>query len=62
MKFLDGFKTWLGAIGLAVATVMPKAVPEIEAVGTGIISIVQGAFGMLTALGLIHKAEKRAAK
>lgn len=59
MRFLDGFKTIIGAVGMVVVTVFPKVAPAVvtgavEAVTT----IATGAFGLLTVLGVIHKVEK----
>lgn len=59
MKFLDGLKTIIGLAGSIVTIVAPKVAPDIVGqVGEHVIGISQGVFGLLTVLGLIHKAEK----
>lgn len=58
MKFLNGFKTVLGAAGMVLTIVAPKIVPVITDAAPHAINIAQGAFGLLAVLGLIHKSEK----
>jgi hypothetical protein len=62
LKFLNGFKTILGSIGLVVSVVLPHVAGTVAQAAPHAISIAQGAFGLLTLLGLIHKAEKKAAQ
>ena len=64
MKFLNGWKTILGVLG-TVGTVLVASGGKIGAIaGTAITigghldSVLLGAFGILTALGIVHKAEK----
>lgn len=64
MKFLNGFKTIIGiagtlatpliALGGSVGNVVQHGVNALPAV----YQTVEGAFLMLTALGIIHKVEK----
>ena len=59
MKFLNGFKTILGALGLVLTVAAPKVAPEL--IGTTINQvhdIALGVFGLLTTLGIVHKVEK----
>lgn len=59
MKFLNGFKTLIGALGLAVSVVLPNVAPGIvDTVGHSVFQVADGVFGALVALGVIHKAEK----
>lgn len=59
MNFLNGFKTIIGVLGSVVAIVLPKVAPGVvQAVGDQVVGIAQGVFGLLTALGIIHKVEK----
>lgn len=59
MKFLDGFKTILGLVGMAVSVIVPKVTPDvITAIGDHTVAVAQGVFGLLTVLGIIHKREK----
>lgn len=59
MKFLDGFKTLIGLVGLIVTIVAPKISPElVNAIGAQVLWIAQGVFGLLTVLGVVHKVEK----
>lgn len=59
MKFLDGFKTIVGLVGTAVTVLLPSVAPEVAAsIGDQVVSISQGVFGLLAALGIIHKVEK----
>lgn len=61
MKFLNGFKTIIGLVGTVVTVLVPKVTPDIvNAVGDHALAIGQGVFGLLTVLGIIHKAEKKA--
>lgn len=60
MKFLNGFKTILGVTGTVLTILVPKIAPVVTDAAPHAINIAQGAFGLLTVLGLIHKAEKRA--
>lgn len=55
MKFLDGFKTVLGAVGLVVVALNDSIhlLPETWR------PYVAGASVVLTALGVAHKVEKR---
>ncbi len=62
MKFLNGFKTILGAAGMVLTFVAPKIVPAFSDAAPHAINIAQGAFGLLLALGIIHKSEKTGAK
>lgn len=59
MKFLDGFKTVLGAVGVVVSVVAPKVAPALI-VGAieSINNMAVGAFSLLTILGIVHKVEK----
>ena len=64
MKFLNGWKTVLGFVGLGV-TVLTSAGGDAAQVGAVVRdvarnadAVVLGAFGCLAALGVIHKAEK----
>lgn len=59
MKFLDGFKTILGAVGLAISVIAPQASDTVANVGPHAVGIAQGVFGLLAVLGVIHKAEKK---
>jgi hypothetical protein len=57
MNFLNGWKTILGAVGLGLTIVVsPEKATEIV---TNADSLLTGAFGLLTVLGVIHKTEKR---
>lgn len=57
MNFLNGWKTILGAVGLGLTVaVSPEKATEIV---TNADSVLSGVFGLLTVLGVIHKAEKR---
>lgn len=61
MKFLNGFKTYLGLGGLIASVVLPLvgvAPGGIPGVQENLWSIAQGVFGTLGALGVIHKVEK----
>lgn len=65
MKFLNGWKTITGLVGM-VGTVVVSAGGKPAALATTILetaghldSVILGVFGALTAVGLIHKAEKR---
>lgn len=59
MNFLNGFKTIIGLVGTVVSVVVPKIDPGIvTAAGDHVVGIVQGAFGLLTVLGVIHKIQK----
>mgnify|MGYP001160660381 CR=1 FL=1 len=67
MKFLNGFKTVIGIIG-AVATPLVALGGDVGRIATDgiaalphVYSTVEGAFLTLATLGIIHKAEKRAA-
>lgn len=62
MNFLNGFKTILGVVGTVVSVVVPNAAPAIGEASPHIFAVAQGVFGTLLALGVIHKAEKRAAR
>lgn len=65
MQFLNGKKTWLGILGLALAIAqclirhginvesVIRCVTEVVSTGSAL-----GAAGMLTVLGLVHKREK----
>lgn len=64
MKFLNGWKTVLGFVGLGV-TVLSSAGGDVAQVGAvvgevagHVDAVVLGVFGTLAALGVIHKAEK----
>jgi len=61
MKFLNGFKTWIGVAGLIATTVVPQYAPAINEAAPHAVNIAQGVFGLLLTLGLIHKGEKKAA-
>lgn len=59
MKFLNGWKTILGVAGTLGAIVFPHVDPGV--LGGALDNannVVTGAFGLLTVLGIIHKAEK----
>ena len=58
MKFLNGFKTVLGAVGLAVVALndVVHVLPENWR------APIAAASAVLTALGVVHKVEKRKAK
>lgn len=59
MKFLNGLKTIIGVVGTVITVLIPKVTPEIvTTVGDHTVAIAQGVFGLLTVLGIIHKAEK----
>lgn len=58
MKFLNGFKTVLGAVGMVGAIAFPKLAPTIADAAPHAIGVAQGVFGLLLTLGIIHKAEK----
>ena len=60
MKFLNGLKTVLGAAGMVVSFAVPHFLPTFSSAAPHVIDIAQGAFGLLTVLGLIHKGEKAA--
>lgn len=61
MKFLNGFKTFIGLAGIIITTVTTKVAPEVVAqVGSEVVGIAEGVFGLLLTLGIVHKAEKRA--
>lgn len=62
MKFLNGFKTVLGAAGMVASIVAPKVVPALTDAAPHAINVAQGVFGLLLALGIIHKAEKSSSK
>jgi hypothetical protein len=56
MRFLNGFKTVLGAAGLAVVALNDV----VHVLPASWRPFVAGGAAVLTALGLVHKAEKRA--
>lgn len=58
MKFLNGFKTVLGLAGTVVTVLAPKFAPTLNEAAPHAVAVAQGAFGLLLALGVIHKAEK----
>lgn len=61
MKFLNGFKTWLGLGGLVASMVLPAIGVDaggVPGVQEGLWNVSQGVFGTLAALGVIHKVEK----
>lgn len=62
MKFLNGFKTILGAVGLVVSIAVPSLSSTVAEAAPHAVNIAQGAFGLLVLLGVIHKAEKSNAK
>lgn len=62
MKFLNGFKSILGAAGMVLTFVAPKVIPVFTDAAPHALNVAQGAFGLLLALGIIHKSEKSAAK
>jgi hypothetical protein len=62
MKFLNGFKTVIGLAGTVAAVVAPRFAPAINEAAPHAIAVAQGVFGLLLALGLIHKAEKASSK
>lgn len=63
MNFLNGLKTVIGLFGTAITVIVPQVDPSVvSAVGDHAVGIAQGAFGLLTVLGLIHKREKAKAK
>ena len=64
MKFLNGWKTILGVVG-SVATLLVSGGGKIGEIATTAVdvaghldSVALGVFGALTALGIVHKAEK----
>ncbi len=65
MKFLNGFKTAIGIIGAIATPVIALGGNVGQVVQDGVSALphlyatVEGGFLMLTALGIIHKAEKR---
>lgn len=59
MKFLNGWKTILGVAGIVLPMVI--APEKAHDVITHADSIVVGAAGLLTILGVIHKTEKASA-
>lgn len=60
MKFLNGWKTFLGVAGTVLTVVLPKVDPAILGGALNDANnVVVGAFGLLTLLGVIHKVEKR---
>lgn len=68
MKFLNGWKTILGTVG-TLGTLLLGAGGKIgQVAGTALEvaghldSVALGAFGVLTTLGIIHKAEKKSEK
>ena len=61
MNFLNGFKTYLGLGGLIASVILPQigvAPDGIPGVQENLWSIMQGIFGALGALGVVHKVEK----
>lgn len=63
MRFLDGLKTAIGVVGTLVSILVPEVAPGVvQEVGQHVLGIVQGVFGALAALGVIHKIEKRSTK
>lgn len=58
MQFLNGMKTWIGLAGTVLTVALPRLAPVITDAAPHAISIAQGVFGLLLALGLIHKREK----
>lgn len=59
MKFLDGWKTVIGLVGTVVTILVPKLDPSlVSGISDHATGIVQGVFGLLTVLGIIHKKEK----
>lgn len=58
MKFLNGFKTILGLAGTVVSVLAPRYAPALNEAAPHAVAVAQGAFGLLLALGVIHKAEK----
>lgn len=63
MKFLDGWKTVIGLVGTVVTILVPKLDPNlVTGIGEHATGIVQGVFGLLAVLGIVHKTEKMSAK
>ena len=68
MKFLNGWKTVLGFVGTGVTLVVASGghpaeiASKVGEIAQHTDAILTGAFGVLGVLGVIHKAEKRAAK
>lgn len=59
MKFLNGFKTLIGVLGTVATVLLPKIAPGVvQAVGDAAVNVATGIFGLLGALGIIHKVEK----
>lgn len=58
MKFLNGFKTYIGLAGMVAAIIAPRLAPQINEAAPHVVSIAEGIFGALLALGVIHKVEK----
>lgn len=58
MKFLNGFKTILGLAGTVVSVLAPRYAPALNEAAPHAVAVAQGAFGLLLALGVIHKVEK----
>lgn len=58
MRFLDGLKTIVGLLGLALVALNQQGV--IDVVPTGWRPYIVGGATVLTTLGVVHKAEKRA--
>lgn len=56
MKFLDGFKTALGTLGLALVVLSDATTIQIFPLKWQ--PYITGAAGLLLALGLVHKVEK----
>ena len=58
MKFLNGFKTILGLAGTVVSVLAPRYAPALNEAAPHAVAVAQGAFGLLLALGVIHRVEK----
>ncbi len=64
MKFLDGWKTVLGVVGAASTVLiasggdLSKVGHTVVQIGTNADAVVTGAFGLLAALGIVHKVQK----
>ena len=65
MKFLNGWKTILGVIGTLTTIAVSAGVQDhglietVKAIAGHADSLIVGATGILTVIGVIHKSEKR---
>lgn len=58
MKFLDGWKTVIGAGGLLIGTFVPKLAPTIGQLMEPALTLGTNVAGVVATIGIIHKIIK----